>query len=328
MNLLHTFSLKNNAQAFKNEVAQHPAFKGASFSNNLPPRVSWTSAFRKGGSDQDFLLHIYQVDHDHLETMGYQMAMGRFFSQDFKSDTSAIILNETAYRQMGFANLEEAEVLSYQGEQPFTMKVIGVLKDFNYQSLRDDVRPMAVLLGPEPNFEMAIRLSSGDTQEQIALLETIWKKHAPEAAFEYSFVDENFDALFRAEQRMSQVILIFTVLSIGIACLGLFGLAAYTAEQRAKEMSIRKVMGASASQVMVLMSKDFTILVMIAFLISTPVAWYLADNWLEGFANRIHVDYTFVLISGLVSILIALLTISYQSLKAARENPIHAMRLE
>lgn len=328
VNLLHTLSLKTDAQAFKNEVMSHPAFKGASFANNLPPRVTWTSAFRKAGSQEDYFLHVYEVDHDHLKTMGYTISEGRFFSPDFKSDTAAIILNEAAFKHMGFRSLEEAVVITYRGEEPMSLKVIGILKDFNYQSLRDNVKPMAVLLGAEPNFEMAIRLSAGDTQAQIALLETIWKKHAPDAAFEYSFVDQNFESLFRAEQRMSQIILIFTLLAIIIACLGLFGLAAYTAEQRAKEISIRKVMGASASQLIILMTKDFTMLVMIAFILATPLAWYFAEGWLAGFANRIDIDYSFVIISGVVSLVIALLTISFQSVKAASENPVNAMRLE
>jgi putative ABC transport system permease protein len=206
--------------------------------------------------------------------------------------------------------------------------VVGVLKDFNYHSLRDNVKAMGILLGAEPNFEMAIRLAAGNIHEQIKELERIWKKYAPDAAFEYSFVDQNFDALFRAEQRMSQIILVFTVLAIGIACLGLFGLAAYTAEQRAKEISIRKVMGASVSQVMVLLSKDFTLLIMIAFVIASPLAWYFAEQWLSGFANRIPIDISFVIISGLISLIIALATISYQSINAARENPVNAMRSE
>jgi putative ABC transport system permease protein len=229
---------------------------------------------------------------------------------------------------MAFSNLDEAVVLSYQGEKPSPLKVIGVIKDFNFMSLKENVRPMGVLLGSEPNLEMAIRLAPGNTQEQIKVLESIWKKHVSGASFEYSFLDQNFDALFRAEQRMSQIILIFTVLAIGIACLGLFGLAAYTAEQRAKEISIRKVMGASVSQVMVLMSRDFTLLVLIAFVIATPLAWYFADGWLQGFANRINIDYSVVVISGLTSLIIAIFTISFQSIKAARENPVKAMRGE
>ena len=330
VNLLHTFGLGGNAQAFKNELMANPSFKGASFANSLPPNISWNSAFRKGGSEQDFLLFVYQMDYDHLATMGYEMTEGRFFSREFKSDTAAVILNETAYNQMDFQNLEEAEILTYNTEAttPQPLKVIGVLKDFNFRSLKDNVTPMAIFLSDEPNFEMAIRLSPGNTQEQIATLEKIYKKHAPGSPFEYTFLDQNFDLQFRAEQRMSMIILIFTVLAIGIACLGLFGLAAYTAEQRAKEISIRKVMGASVNQVMVLMSKDFMILVSVAFVIASPLAWYFTSKWLEGFANRITIDVSAILLSGITAMVIALLTISFQSVKAARENPVKAMRSE
>jgi putative ABC transport system permease protein len=328
LSLLHTYSLKKTATAFKNELATHPEFKGASFANRLPPNVDWNSAFRKGGTDQDFLLSVYQVDYDHLTTMGYTMAEGRFFSREFPTDTAAIILNETAFKQMAFNALDDAIVLSYQSEKPTPLKVIGVLKDFNYESVRNTIKPMGILLGREPNAEMAIRLSSGNIQEKIKLLETIWKKYAPGAAFEYSFIDQNFDALFRAEERMSRIILIFTILAIGIACLGLFGLATYTAEQRAKEIGIRKVMGASISQVMVLLSKDFTVLVLIAFVIAAPLGWYFAESWLSGFAYRASIDVWLVIVSGFVSLVIALLTISFQSIKAARENPVKAMKSE
>jgi putative ABC transport system permease protein len=328
VSLLHTISLDKNAQAFKNELSSHPEFKGASFANRLPPNIDWNSAFRKGGSDQDFVLSIYNVDHDHLQTMGYQMVEGRFFSKDFPTDTAAIILNETAYKAMGFTDLADATVLTYQGPEPSPLKVIGVMKDFNFQSLKSAVKPMAIQLGPEPNFEMAIRLAPGDTKQKIELLEKIWKKYSPAAAFEFSFLDQNFDALFRAEQRLGQIILVFTILAIGIACLGLFGLAAYTAEQRSKEISIRKVMGASVSQVMILLSKDFTILILISFVIAAPVAWYGANGWLEGFANRMDLKIWMVVAAGSISLFIALVIITFQSIKAARENPVKSMRSE
>jgi putative ABC transport system permease protein len=325
--LLHTLSI-SNAEGFRNEVVANPAFKSASYSNNLPPNISWNSAFRKGGSEEDYILYVYQADEDHLTTMGYEMAEGRFFSREFKTDTAAIILNEAAYKQMGFKNLEEAVVISYQGPAPTPLKVVGIIKDFNYHSLKDKVQPMAMLLSRAPNYEMAIRLNAGNTQQQIAELEKIWKKHTSGAPFEYSFLDQNFDALFRAEQRMGQVILVFTALAIGIACLGLFGLAAYTAEQRAKEISIRKVMGASVTQMVVLMSRDFTLLILVAFFIAIPLAWYFLNSWLEGFANRITIDASFVMISGLIAFVVAFLTISFQSIRAARENPVKAMRSE
>lgn len=328
VNLLHTWSLGDNARAFKNEVLGHTQFTGASFANRLPPNIDWNSAFRRGGSEQDFLLNVYQVDQDHVQTMGYTMAEGRFFSKDFPSDSAAIVLNETGFRYMGFKNLEEATVLSYQGREPQLLKVIGVVKDFNFENLRAHVKPMAILPGGEPNAEMAIRLAAGNTREQIELLEKIWKKYVPNAAFEYSFLDQNFDALFRAEQRLGRIILVFTVLAILIASLGLFGLAAYTAEQRAKEISIRKVMGASVAQLMALQTRDFTILIGIAFVIAAPLAWYLLQDWLHGFANRISLEWWMIAAAGLTGLIIALLTISYQSFSAARENPVKAMRSE
>ena len=182
-------------------------------------------------------------------------------------------------------------------------------------------------LGGEPNGEMAIRLSAGNTTEQIELLETIWKKYSSDA-FEYTFLDQDFDSLFRAEQRISHIILIFTILTIGIACLGLFGLATFVGEQRAKEISIRKVMGASIGQVMGLLFKDFTILIIIAFFIAAPLGWYLMNNWLAGFAYRVDVDAWIIILSGLASLMIATFTISFQSIKAARENPVKALKNE
>ncbi len=327
LNLLHTFSLGKNAKAFKDELNSHPEFVASSFANRLPPNISWTSAYRKGGSEQDYLLSVYQVDYDNLEAMGLTMAEGRFFSRDFPSDSLAIILNETAYRQMGFDKVEGNTVISYNYETPTPLTLIGVVKDFNFESLRNSVRPMGILLGREPNGEMAIRLSAGNTQEQVELLERIWKKYSSNA-FEYSFLDQNFDALFRAEQRMSYIILIFTILTISIACLGLFGLATFVGEQRAKEISIRKVMGASISQVMVLLFRDFTLLVVIAFVIAAPLGWYFMNNWLEGFAFHVGIDAWIIAASGLASLIIAMVTISFQSIRAARENPVKALKME
>lgn len=328
VSLLHTMSLGKSAQAFKNELGAHPEFKGASFANRLPPHIDWNSAFRKGGSDQDFLLNVYNVDQDHLSTMGYTMLEGRFFSKDFPSDTAAVILNEAAFKQMEFKNLDEAVVMSYSGDSPHPLKVIGIIKDFNYESLKSNIRPMAIQLGGEPNFEMAVRLSAGNIGEQIQLLESIWKKYAPDAPFEYSFVDQNFDALFRAEQRLGSIILVFTVLAITIACLGLFGLAAYTAEQRAKEISIRKVMGATVSQLMILLSKDFAKLVLLSFAIGTPLAWYGASLWLQEFANRIDLEIWMAIVAGSLSLFVALIIIGAHSVRAARENPVKAMKSE
>jgi putative ABC transport system permease protein len=325
--LLHTWSLDKNGKAFKNELAQHPEFKNASFASNLPPNIMWSNAWRKGGTEQDYLLTQSRVDFDHLTTMNYTMVEGRFFSRDFLSDSSAVILNETAMKLMNIESYENQTMLSYNYETPRPMKIIGVVKDFNFETLRNTVKPFVFTLGGEPNGEMAIRLAAGDKTKQLELLQTIWKKHSSNT-FQYSFLDQDFDALFKGEQRMSQIILVFTILTIFIACLGLFGLATYVGEQRAKEISIRKVMGASMIQVMGLLFKDFTLLILIAFIIAGPLGWYLMNEWLNGFAFHIGVDAWVVFVAGFSALMIAVFTISFQSVKAARENPVKALKNE
>lgn len=325
--LLHTWSLDKNGKAFKNELAQHPEFKNASYASHLPPNIMWSNAWRKGGTEQDYLLSQCRVDYDHFITMGYTLVDGRFFSRDFLSDSSAVILNETAMKLMNIEDFEHQTMLSYNYETPRPMNIIGVVKDFNFETLRNDVKPLVFTLGGEPNGEMAIRLAPGNKTEQLELLQTIWKKYSGNA-FQYSFLDQDFDSLFKGEQRMSQIILVFTILTILIACLGLFGLATYVGEQRAKEISIRKVMGASIPQVMGLLFKDFTLLVLIAFVIASPLGWYLMNEWLRGFAFHIGVDAGAVFFAGFAALLIAVLTISFQSIRAARENPVKALKNE
>ncbi|MDH4090689.1 MAG: ABC transporter permease [Cyclobacteriaceae bacterium] len=330
LNLLHTINLNPNAEAFRNELLQHTEIVGASYANRLPPNLDWNSVFRPEGNEQDHLFYMYFADQDHLKTMGYTMTRGRFFSRDFPSDSTAVILNEAAAKQLGWQEDFEGKSLVgyFNSPEGTTVRVIGIMKDFNFESLKNTVKPMAILLGPSPNYEMAIRVTPGNTQEKIKIIESLWKKYAPQAPFEYSFLDENFDAQFRAEQRMGNIILIFTCLAVLIACLGLYGLASFTAEQRSKEISIRKVMGATVGQMMVLLSKDFTKLVVISFLIAIPFTWYAMNQWLQGFPYRIGFDAFAVLIAGVLSVAIAIFTISFQALKAAMGNPVNSLRSE
>ncbi len=323
--LQHTWSLGNNSKAFKNELIAHPEFMSASFASELPPYISWNYTFRTSGSEQDYLLQTCQVDVDNLETMKYTIAQGRFFSPDFRSDTAAVVINEAAFKYLGLTTIENQTIFKY-GDTP-RLKIIGVIKDFNYESLHNSIKPLVFLLGAERNGVLAIRMSSGGVQEKIKLLERTWKKYSTNT-FEFTFLDQDFDKLFRSEQRLGKIILLFTGLTIFIACLGLFGLATYIGEQRAKEMSIRKVMGASVSQVIQLLLKDLTVLVLIAFFIAVPVGIYVMHQWLQGFAYRVAIDGWAILFAGLVSMLIALLSISFQSMRAARENPVKALKSE
>lgn len=333
--LSNGWSLGNNTEEFKNELALHPEFKSASFASGLPPHIEDGNLFRKGGTEQDLVIRLITVDYDHLVAMGYTMAEGRFFSADFPSDSTAIILNETAYKQLGFQQLEGNTVINFNAEVPAPFKLIGVIKDFNFENLRSSVKPMAMLLSVgknnwmvgQENHSVAIRITSGDPSKAIDKLERIWKKYSSNP-FEFSFLDENIDATFRSEQRMGQIVFIFTLLTIAIACLGLFGLATYLAEQRGKEISIRKVLGASVPQVIILLLKDFAMLIGIAFVIAAPLGWYFMNNWLQEFAYRINVDLWMIVAAGIFSLVIAILTISFQSIKVARENPVDALKSE
>ncbi|MFC3881760.1 ABC transporter permease [Algoriphagus namhaensis] len=331
INLLHTRSLGNNAEAFKQELLANTGFRAASFANNLPPNIDWSSVYRAVDTEQDYLFTVNWVDFDHLEAMGYEMVKGRFFSKDFPSDSSALVINESAFKQIGWTELDGTQKISgfFDGEENEEMEVIGVIKDFNYDNLKLKIEPLIMGIAPDNYQEMAIRLNPGDISDRVDLIEELWAKYADGAAFEYSFVDSNFDSLYRSEKNMGNIILVFTVLAISIACLGLFGLAAFTTEQRAKEISIRKALGATLSQLVVLLSKDFTVLVLIAFLIAGPLAYYIMDAyWLQNFAFRTNIGWLLIVGAGLLSILIAWLTVSYQSFKTAASNPVDHLKSE
>jgi len=330
MTLLHTLNLAKNGEAFKNELKLYPEIESVTFANRMPPNVDWNSVFRIPDTGQEQMLTVYTIDYDGLETMGYQLAEGRFFSRDFKTDTAACLINEAAFRQLGWDTYEGKKILSrFNTMEGNELEVIGVIKNFNYESLKSNIRPMIIMLGPEPNFEAGIRFASDDIQRNIKLVEEVWKKYAPQAPLEYSFLDSNFAAKYKAEERMGQVFIIFTGLAIIIACLGLLGLATYSAEQRAKEISIRKVMGATVSQVVFLLSKDFAKLIIVAFVLAIPLTWYLLERyWLEGFAYRIHFNPWIIATAGLSHLVVALFTISIQAFRAAMGNPVDSLRGE
>ncbi len=331
INLLHTRSLGNNAEVFKQELLANTGFKAASYANNLPPNIDWTSVYRAKDTEQDFLFTVNWVDVDHLDAMGYEMAEGRFFSREFPSDSTAIIVNESAFNQIGWTELDGTQVISgfFSGDENMEREVIGVIKDFNYDNLKMNILPLVMILEHGQAGEMAIRLNPGNISDKIDFLEETWEKYSDGAAFEYSFIDENFDALYKSENRMGNIILVFTVLAISIACLGLFGLAAFTTEQRAKEISIRKALGASMPNLITLLSKDFTLLVLLAFLIAGPLAYYVMETyWLQNFAFKTSIGWFLIAGSGIMAVLIAWLTVSYQSFKTAASNPVDHLKSE
>jgi putative ABC transport system permease protein len=252
-------------------------------------------------------------------------------SADFPTDAEDIVINEAAVKEIGWKEPIGKTLATYAFGEEKKFNVIGVLKDFNFKSFHEKISPLAIiLLKPEygRNAHIAVRVKAGDMGNRVDVLQQEWKKVEPHTPFEYSFLDQDFDALFQAEQNLSRIFSIFTGLAIFIACLGLFGLAAFTAEQRTKEIGIRKVLGASVNSVMYLLCKNFLKLILIANLIAWPVSWYAMDKWLQDFAYRTEMNFGIFILAGLLAIAIALLTVGFQALKVAYTNPVDSLRTE
>jgi len=332
----NAFELGNQAQTFKQEVKQLPGVADATLTGYLPTASQKnTSIFFKDASfDQKKALfpQTWEVDEDYIKTLDMKMAAGRSFSADMLTDSSAIIINEAAAKFLGLDNpLNKPLYRSNGGEQVVANSkqyhIIGVVKDFNFASLRDVVSPMVLVMGHN-NGALAIR---ADTKNLPALLSRIkeqWSGLSPNVRMNFSFMDKDFEAIYRTEQRTGAVSIVFTSLALLIACLGLFGLAAYAADQRTKEIGIRKVLGASVSAITTMLSFDFIKLVFIAILIALPAGWYLMNLWLRDFAYRVNIEWWELALAGFAAILIAFITIGFQSIKAALSNPVNSLRSE
>ena len=270
------------------------------------------------------------IDEDYLETMGMHLEEGRNFSREVAADTGAIILNESAAKFLGNHDILGKKLYKIIDDNMKTLRefsVIGIVKDFNFSTLREPVKPLALLFGDNKD-GLTVKITGSRIPEVVSAIEKQWKSIAPELPFEYSFMKEDFDKLYKGEKQSGELITYFASLSILISCLGLFGLATYMAEQRTKEIGIRKVMGASVPGITALLSRDFLKLVLIAVAIATPVAYYFTDEWLQGFAYHIDVEWWVFLIASVMAAFVAFITVSVQAIKAALQNPVKSLRME
>ncbi len=337
--LQNTFVLGKSIESFKNEVLTNNSFKSGTISGFLPIRSNNSNSAVFPGknpkSNSTTSCAFFYVDHDYIPTLGMELVAGRNFSREFGADSTGMIINEATARQFGIADDPIGKELgTYEGgsaDDPdlniFVYKVIGVVKDFHFESLKTDIRPAVMFLG-ESTGRITFRLNTTDYPAAIGYLQEKWDEFAPGQPFEYAFYDEEFNAEYKAEQKVGEIFGIFAGLAIFIACLGLFGLAAFTAEQRTKEVGIRKVLGASTSSIIMLLSKEFMKLVLIAFGIAVPVAWYAMNTWLQDFAYRTSLGVSVFVIAGGLSFVIAWLTMSFHSYKAAVLNPARSLRTE
>jgi putative ABC transport system permease protein len=337
------YALGENIESFKDEVAQNSFIKSGSISGYLPVANGWrsdNSYWPEGGepTQENMVgMQTWSVDYDYVKTMGMKIIEGRDFSADFASDSSAIVINQSALK---FFNYEKdpigKKVSTFNGNNPDgspdrnslkSWTIIGVVEDFHFESLKQNIAPLALFL--EKNDGTVIfRFEAANSRDVITAVEKSWKKLAPGQPFQYSFLDEDFGHMYSSEQRLGKTFAIFASLAIIIACLGLFALTSFTAEQRTKEIGIRKVLGASVTSIVVLLSKEFGKLILIAFVLTAPLAWYAINWWLKSYSYKVEIGILVYITAGFFAFGIAWLTMSYQSIRAARNNPVTSLRSE
>ncbi len=271
------------------------------------------------------------IDESFVPTMGMELLAGRNFKKGY-ADSGSVLLNETAVKQIGWKDAM-GQYLRYPGGNNESYKIVGIIKDFKTESFHSLVTPFAFFHKSSKTYETGssfttVKIKPGDLNSIISSLEQKWKSFSADSPFEYNFLDSDIEALYRSDQRMGAVFGTFTTLSIFVACLGLFGLVAFTAEQRTKEIGIRKVLGASVANIIQLLSKDFIRLIILSIAIATPIAWWAMSKWLEDFAYRINIAWWTFAFAALLAVIIALATVSFQAIKAAMANPVKSLRSE
>ena len=326
-------------EAFQNELERQPGVASASIGYGFPGDIFAGDEIivpHDGQKETHGATHL-MVDYDYARTLNLKLVAGRYFSKEISTDKNeAFIINETAVRELGFQTPEKAigqRLLwhPWDTKQADSMKdgrIIGVIKDFNYKSLYDKMEVAVMQIYPPAYWKVAVKIKSSDLQSSINQVKKVWAQFSPEYPIDFRFMDENFDKMYKSEVKLMSLVWMFTAIAIFVGCLGLFGLSTYAAERRTKEIGIRKVLGASVNGLVYLLSKDFLKLVLIALAIASPIAWYFMNQWLQDFAYRITINWWVFVIAAVIAVMIAVLTVSFQAIKAAFSNPIKALRSE
>ena len=330
-----TGALKENQEAFKNEIAQLAGVKSATGAQFLPVSNSSrnNNTFSKEAvmnEQSGFNMQVWRIDYSYITTLGMEMAQGRNFSKEFGTDSSGLIINETTAKMLGYKDPIGKKLYTSDGDgtdMNVTYTIVGVVKNFHFSSLRENIGPLCMKLGVNRN-GLAFKVNSSDLPNLLSQIELKWEKAAPDMPFLHSFLDDSFNEMYRAEQRIGKVAIIFAFLTILIACLGLFGLVTYMIEQRIKEIGIRKVLGASVVSIVGILSFDFLKLVLISIFIGSPIAYFAMNYWLRDFASRIDIAWWVFAFAGFSAITIAILTVIFQATKAALSNPLESLKTE
>jgi len=327
-----SYWLGKNRDAYRQKLLQDPRVVNIASSGYLPAGSSYNNNFMvypDNSSDQLVKTIRYDVDYNYIRALGMSMADGRNFSKSFGTDSTAIIVNEETVKAFGWGqhalghNLTRTE----NDGSRFTYHVIGVVKDFHFKSFHEPISPLVMVLSNN-NENIIVKTNTSDITGLLNTMKKNWNDLGSEVPFSYTFLDDRFNSMYQAEQKMGKILGIFAGVTIFVACLGLFGLATFTAEQRTKEIGIRKVLGASVTNIISLLSKDFLKLVIIAFVVAAPIAWYAMNRWLQDFAYKTNINAGIFLLAAAMAIVITIITVSFRAIKAAVVNPVDSLRSE
>lgn len=325
-----------NLQAFKDELKKHPQIINAGTTSSVPGQSHGIIVHlfeTKDGSMEEKGINFVFVDHDYLETMDMKIINGRGYDRDLQTDDEeSVLINEATVEVLGWGEDPIGKKLGFSanldGTANLNTKVIGVVKDFHYTSLHNQIDPLLIMLSNDPQRNICLRIRQDDIESTLDYIEEKWNEFCPTFPFEYTFLDDSLNEQYVAEQKIGRVFTYFSVLCIFIACLGLFGLASYTAEQRTKEISIRKVMGASVSNIVFILTKEFSLWVLLANIIAWPLAYFALQKWLQNFAYSVDQSLLTYFLAGITALVIALVTVSFRAIKAAQTNPARALQYE
>jgi putative ABC transport system permease protein len=321
--------------AFREELLQNPAIEAVSASTGVPGKIRSIQVMRveNGSKMQELALNNFQIDYDYIPLMKMKLVKGRNFDKNMGTDLKeGVIINETAAKKLGWGDNALGKKIQYgielDGTADRNTKVIGVVKDFNYASLHNKIEPIVMFLTKRPGFALNIRIKPENKPAALDFIKSVWGKYGVKNPFEYYFLDQNFDESYQAEAKLNKIFTVFSVISIFIALLGLLGLASFTAERRTKEIGIRKVLGSSLMEIANMFYKEFTLLIVVAFIIGTPIAFYALGLWLQQFAYHVNQTWFIFFLSDMLAWIVAMATISFHSIKAASENPVTAIKYE
>lgn len=329
-----TYRLGTNESAFRQQLLRNPMIVNATISRDVPGRkesvLGRTMAYPQDQAESKTAdripIHIFNIDNNYIPTMGIKLVSGRNFSPDFPSDSLAMVINQATAKVMGWSHTNPVGkyIVVSNGTK---YKVIGVVKDFNYLSVQQEIAPLVMKLGRNSGTIMA-RIRTTNIPALLRGIQKEWNSFHPAASFSYDFVDSRLAILYVSERKTGQLFIGFTVMAVMITCLGLFGLVTFMAYQRIKEIGIRKTLGASVASVVMLLSKDFLKLVITAAILAAPIAWLAMNRWLQNFAYRVNISWWIFVVAGMLAVVIAIITVSWQAIRAARANPVNSLRAE